>query len=176
MEATSAAQGGRELPAEGQQEDRSFESFFSAESGALYRRLVLILRDRGEAEDVMQEAFIRVWERWDRVQGMTDPVGYLYRVSFRRSVQRRRAAARRALRFPRATRSDESDLADARMDAWLLLGRLTVRQRAALVLTDLIGYSSDEAARILGVRSGTVRMLASQGRAALRQLTGVPDA
>jgi DNA-directed RNA polymerase specialized sigma24 family protein len=45
---------------------------------------------------------------------------------------------------------------------------LTPRQRSALVLTEIIGYSSEQAARIMGIRATTVRVLASQGRAALR--------
>jgi RNA polymerase sigma-70 factor (ECF subfamily) len=54
------------------------------------------------------------------------------------------------------------------------LGQLTPRQRAALVLTEMIGYSSEEAASILGVRPGTVRALAFQGRAALRRMLEAP--
>ena len=46
---------------------------------------------------------------------------------------------------------------------------LAPRQRAALVLTELIGFSSEEAGRMLGVRPGTVRALASQGRTAMKQ-------
>jgi DNA-directed RNA polymerase specialized sigma24 family protein len=45
---------------------------------------------------------------------------------------------------------------------------LTPHQRAALVLTGYLGYSSEEAARILGVRASTVRALAAKGRATAR--------
>jgi DNA-directed RNA polymerase specialized sigma24 family protein len=46
---------------------------------------------------------------------------------------------------------------------------LSPRQRAALVLLDMYGYGSEEAARIMGIRPSTVRALATQGRAVLRQ-------
>jgi RNA polymerase sigma factor (sigma-70 family) len=49
------------------------------------------------------------------------------------------------------------------------LAGLTPRQRAAIVLTELLGYRPKEAATILGVRDSTVRALTSQGRAALRE-------
>lgn len=49
------------------------------------------------------------------------------------------------------------------------LARLTPRQRAALVLTTMLGWPSEEAGRILHVRAATVRALANQGREALRQ-------
>lgn len=154
----------------------SFEAFFEAESRALYRRLCLVLRDPPQAEDIMQETFVRIWERWERVRGMQDPVGYLYRVALRRATRARTSALRRPAALPPPSTPDEAAAADARLDAWQLLGTLSTRQRAALVLTELLGYSSEEAGRILGVRAGTARMLASQGRAALRRMAGGTDA
>lgn len=146
-----------------------FEAFFRAEHARLLRALFVVTGDRQEAEDLMQEAFLSLWERWDRVGGMADPVGYLYRTALNahRSRRRRllRAARRMVLREPAP---DELALADARDAVSRALARLTVRQRAALVLTEMLGYGSQEAASILGVRPGTVRSLASQARAALR--------
>jgi DNA-directed RNA polymerase specialized sigma24 family protein len=49
------------------------------------------------------------------------------------------------------------------------LGRLTKRQRAALVLTGLLDLTSDEAAEVLGIRASTVRVLVSRARVALRE-------
>jgi DNA-directed RNA polymerase specialized sigma24 family protein len=46
--------------------------------------------------------------------------------------------------------------------------RLTPHQRAALVLTGYLGYSSEDAAKILGIKASTVRALATKGRAAAR--------
>ncbi len=63
-----------------------------------------------------------------------------------------------------------------RADVRQLLLRLTPRQRAALLLVDLLGYPSEQAARILRVRPGTVRTLATQGRRALRATEGARDA
>jgi DNA-directed RNA polymerase specialized sigma24 family protein len=50
-----------------------------------------------------------------------------------------------------------------------MLRGISPRQRTAIVLTDIFGYSSEQAARIMGIRPTTVRVLASQGRAALRE-------
>ena len=55
------------------------------------------------------------------------------------------------------------------------LGALTPRQRAALVLTDLLEMPSDEAAAALGVRPSTVRVLAARGRATLSTEIGATD-
>jgi imidazolonepropionase-like amidohydrolase len=49
-----------------------------------------------------------------------------------------------------------------------MLRGLPPRQRAAIVLTEIFGYNSEQAAQIMRIRPTTVRALASQGRAALR--------
>jgi RNA polymerase sigma-70 factor (ECF subfamily) len=136
----------------------------------------LVTGNRQEAEDVMQDAYLRLYERWDRVGRMEDPVGYLYRTAFnvvRRRSRRAALAVRRTLGLAPST--DEFAAADARHVVSQALSRLTTRQRAALVLTEILGYGSEEAGRVLGVRAGTIRALASQGRAAMRQVLGDAD-
>ena len=58
--------------------------------------------------------------------------------------------------------------AEMRADVRQLLLGLTQRQRAAILLVDLLGYTSEQAARIMRVQPSTVRSLATQGRRALR--------
>jgi RNA polymerase sigma factor (sigma-70 family) len=151
----------------------SFDEFFAAESQTLYRRMRLVTRSHHEAEEVVQDAFLSLYERWDRVSGLPDPVGYLYRTAFNAWKKRSRRAAR-AIRNVLASPSaaDEFEAADARTVLGEALDHLTPRQRAAVVLTDLMGLSSEEAGKILGVRSVTARVLASQGRASLRERLG----
>lgn len=155
---------------------RSFDEFFSEESSTLFRRMWLVTRDRQEAEDVMQDAFLSVFERWDRVAAMEDPTGYLYRTAFNAWKKRSRMAARAVrLAFSPAPNPDQFGAAEARTVIGEALARLTPRQRAALVLTELLGYSSEDVGRILGVRPVTGRVLASQARAAMRDHLGASD-
>jgi RNA polymerase sigma-70 factor (ECF subfamily) len=63
---------------------------------------------------------------------------------------------------------DPYDDIELREDVRAMLCGLPPRQRAAIVLTEIFDYSSEQAAHILGIRPTTVRVLASQGRAALR--------
>jgi RNA polymerase sigma factor (sigma-70 family) len=125
--------------------------------------------DRHDAEELMQDAFLKLWERWDRVSRIEDPQAYLFRAALNGFRMRRRRAAT-ALRklAPLKEDTDPFRESEVRADVRRMLLGLSPRQRAALVLTDLLGYSSDEAARILRVRPSTVRALASQGRRALR--------
>ena len=148
----------------------SFEEFFEAEKARLYRALCLITRNRHEAEELAQDSFVRVLERWDRVGAMGDPTGYLYRTAmnaFRKAHRRAELAARRATSLiPHDDGLADIDAADATMRA---LATLSERQRAAVVLIDLLGYTSEEAGSILGLRAGTVRSHVARGHAVLRE-------
>ena len=146
----------------------TFEGFFEREHERLFRALLLVTRDVGEAEELVQEAFCRVWERWSAVEAMESPAGYLYRIALNLQRSRWRAAARAirgALRDEDAP--DPFEEVAARDEAVRALGVLSARQRAAAVLTGLLGFTSEEAAAILGVRAGTVRTLVTQARTKL---------
>jgi DNA-directed RNA polymerase specialized sigma24 family protein len=64
----------------------SFEEFFHAERDKLFRVLCAITGSRQEAEDLAQEAFARIWERWDAVSTMVNPTGYLHRTALNLSA------------------------------------------------------------------------------------------
>lgn len=147
----------------------SFDEVFHEQHDRLYRALYFVTGSQHDAEELMQDAFLKLWERWDSVGEIQDPVAWLFRVSlngFRMRARRARVAARRLM--PVATPRDPFEDADMREDIRRMLRSLPQRQRAALMLTDIFGYSSDQAAHILGIRPTTVRSLASQARAALR--------
>jgi RNA polymerase sigma-70 factor (ECF subfamily) len=147
-------------------EPLSFESFFDAEARTLFRRLCAITGNAPEAEEIMQDAFLALWERWDRVGTLEDPTGYLYRTAMNAFRKRRRRASL-ALRRTLALTPDPIPFAeiDEQQDVVAALRELALRQRAALALTDVMDYSSDEAGRVLGVSAGTVRGPASRARA-----------
>jgi RNA polymerase sigma-70 factor (ECF subfamily) len=147
----------------------SFEEFFKAEQLRLHGVLFAITGSRQEAEDIAQEAFLRVWERWDRVGGMDDPAGYLHRTAinvFRDRSRRLVLAMRRAVRL--SPQPDEYDAFEARSVAASVLGSLPPRQRAAIVLTEAFGYSAEEAGKLLGIKGSSVRALHFQARSTLR--------
>ena len=154
----------------------SFETFYGAESARLFRALRLVTGDGQEAEEIVQEAFVRVWERWERVGAMSDPTGYLYRTAmnlYRRAYRRALRSARRAVRITPTT--DPADAVEARDLFVRWLRNLTPRQRQAVVLTEFTACDIDRAARVLGIKPGTVRVLISQARAALGKITEETD-
>src|SRR5262245_37985341 len=80
--------------------EASFEAFFSAEWPRVVKALLLLTGSKEQAEDVAQGAFLRILERWDRLDHEADLEGYLFRTALNgyRSIYRRtRLAARRVL-------------------------------------------------------------------------------
>jgi RNA polymerase sigma-70 factor (ECF subfamily) len=148
----------------------SFESFFADHHGRLYSALCATTGNRQEAEELAQEAFLRVWERWERVSSLENPAGYLYRTAmnlFRKRLRRAKVAMRKAV--GQYEPSDAYDVVDARETVIQGLRELTPAQRGAVVLTNLRGFSSEEAADMLGMSAATVRALASRGRSRMRK-------
>jgi RNA polymerase sigma-70 factor, ECF subfamily len=100
---------------------------------------------------------------------MDDPAGYLQRTAmnlFRSQYRRARIALKRAAAL--APERDVFEVVEDRDAATQALARLTPRQRAALVLTEALGYSGEEAGRLLGIKASTVWALTHQARASLR--------
>jgi len=156
-----------------------FEVFYLANERRLFRALYVMTGDRDEAEDIMQTAFCKVWERWAHVAALDDPVGYLFRTAFnthRSAVRRSMRAARRLVgRHDPTPPPEPSEVAAARDHASRTLDVLTRRQREAVVLTAMLGLGGVEAAQVMGIRPATVRALVSQARAALTASGDTPN-
>ena len=149
----------------------SFEELFLDVHDRLYRALYFITGSSADAEELMQDAFLKLWERWDRIDRIDDPVAYLFRVALNGFRMRARHARMGAMKLlPTASARDPFDDVNVREDLRRMLRGLPTRQRSAIVLTEIFGYSSEQAARIMRIRPTTVRALASQGRAALREM------
>jgi RNA polymerase sigma factor (sigma-70 family) len=164
---------GSEPPAAPLAETASFEGFVIENQTRLFGSLCLMTGSRHEAEEIAQEAFVRVLERWDRVRGLDDPTGYLFITAMNVSRQRLRRAGialRRSIGM--APSEDVFGPVEDREVVLDALARLPLEQRAALVVTALLGYSSEEAGRMLGVRPSTIRARATRARTALRDLIG----
>jgi len=154
----------------------AFESFFDAERTRLLRALYLLTGNREEAEEVLQDAFLAVWLRWDRVAAMDEPVGYLYRTALNTHRSRLRRGVRVARRaVGRAHGGDLFAEIEERDALARALADLSPRRREAVVLTGLAELSSSEAAEVMGVTDVTVRRLAQDGRAQLRRVLSVSD-
>lgn len=139
----------------------SLEDLYRLRYDPMVRLAVLLLGTEATAEEVVQDCFIRVGRRWEKVD---HPVAYL-RVAVVNACrsQRRRAGLERA--HYDAAREDVELGAD---EVWDALAGLPYRQRAALVLRFYEDAPDEEIADALGCRPATVRSLIHRGLAHLR--------
>lgn len=141
-----------------------------------YTKLVglarLLIDRQVEAEEIVQEAFVRAFAGWDRIEHQHDPIPYLRRsvVNIARDGLRRRATVRRSpLPVPRtAPAADvQAALSESQREIADALETLPARQRECVVLRYLLDCSTAETAAALGVSEGTVKTHLSRGLAAL---------
>jgi DNA-directed RNA polymerase specialized sigma24 family protein len=149
-----------------EQGDLGFDDFVERAEPRLREALSAALgSDAGR--DATAVALAHAWERWERVRGMGNPVGYLYVVG--RNSGRRQARRRRVVLLPVvADRTPwvEPGLADA-------LAELPGQQRVVVVLLHCFEWTMSEVAYLLGVSKSTVQRHAERGLARLRTRMGV---
>jgi len=148
----------------------TFECFYAANARRLFTALCLVTGDRFEAEEITQEAFVRVWQRWEHVGDLDDPTGYVFRVAmnvFRGRWRRASLAVRRTLSLAPQV-GDDLAAVETHDAVVRLLHELDPKQRAAVVLTALLDYSAEEAGRMLGIGASSVRSLTTRARTQMR--------
>jgi RNA polymerase sigma-70 factor (ECF subfamily) len=143
----------------------SFEHAVAPHYPGLLQRLTVVLRDPRDAEDVAQEAYLRAFRAWDRFHG-SDARAWLYTIGMRLAFNELR---RRRVRLFALRQQDNAWEPPLEPDLWEAIGRLDSRQRAALVLHVVDGYTQAEVADMLGTVSGTVASWISRAKAHLRQ-------
>jgi RNA polymerase sigma factor (sigma-70 family) len=137
-----------------------------------YRRVVRALElsglDRPAAEDAAQEAFARTLGHWTRVRGGSNPPGYVFRTAFR--LARRQLARAPELPIDEGWSTPDQGVAAVatRIDVERCLASMPVRRRACAVCCLVVGLSTKETARTLGIAEGTVRKQLERARADLR--------
>jgi RNA polymerase sigma-70 factor (sigma-E family) len=176
-----AALAGAVTRAERWSADEALEELYAAHWRQLVRLAVLLVRDVGTAEEVVQDAFVAVHGRWGRLRDNDKALAYLRQVVVNRSrsVLRHQVVVDRHLRATAARPpetapdADAGALAAARRGAVLdALAQLPDRQREVLVLRHYLDLSEAEIADALGIARGSVKSHASRGSAALRELLG----
>lgn len=156
--------------------DSRLEQLYDEHYVRLVRLSVLLLGDAGRAEEVVQDAFVAVYQRLERhgASGVADVPAYLRQTVVNRSrstLRHLRVVDRHAPRAPLdAPGADESVLRDDRRRTVIeALGRLPRRQREVLALRHYLDLSEREIAATLGISQGAVKSHASRGSASLRR-------
>lgn len=147
-------------------EVESYEQFFSGVEPSLRRAAFLYTGHTEQAHDLVQETLVRAWEQWPKVSRHPHPDAWC------RTVLRNLATSR--WRRARLERTDKTDRAGTyagpsadHLDIVAALRRLPADQSQALILHDVLGYTTDEIAEELRSPAGTVRSWLSRARQAL---------
>jgi RNA polymerase sigma-70 factor, ECF subfamily len=162
----------------------AFEALAGTYADRLYTVALRFLGDHGEAEDVLQETLLRGWRGIHRFEGRATVFTWLYRIAVNESNraldrrQRRRASVpvdEQALDVP-APLSDgpasQAERQELRQILERAISQLSAPCRTALVLRDIEGLSTREAAEIVGVGEAAFKSRLHQARMSVRALVG----
>jgi len=154
----------------GRRNDDTFEAFVAARSHDLMRTAVLLTRDRGHAEDLLQTALAKAYGRWNRIDG-DDPYPYVRRILVTTAASWRRLRVTQeivALPTHDASTPDSTEVVAERDRMAAALATLPPRMRAVLVLRYTEDLSEAATAGMLGCSVHTVRSQTVRGLARLR--------
>lgn len=145
----------------------SFTEFVKTSEPQLRRALVAALGAE-LGSDATAEALAYAWQNWERVAGMNNPVGYLYRVGRSRAPYERR---RHQVVLPAVG----GDMPWVEPGLPAALASLSESQRVCVVLAHCHGYSLSEVGELLGVAKATVQRHVDRGMRRLRNALGVRE-
>jgi RNA polymerase sigma-70 factor (ECF subfamily) len=163
----------------------AFGVFVRRHQRRIFRLAVHMLRDTAEAEDVVQETFVRAWQALARFEGNSQPYTWLYRIAVNLSLNIIRT------RKPRVQPADDDD---PRIEAWLAskastatdpattaehkqvalalaegIDQLSETLRTTLILVCVEGLPHESVSAILGCPEGTVAWRVHEARRKLRE-------
>ena len=153
--------------------EEDFDAFYHASFRRLVGQIYAICGNVSEAQDCVQEAFVRAWDKRRTLDADQAPEAWVRTVAYRLAVSRWRKA-RRAFQPPdRANLPQQPAEPDVtRVAIFRALQKLPADQRRALVLYHLCDLSVNDIADEVNAPVGTVKARLSRGRAALASLLG----
>ena len=162
----------------------AFEQLSGAHADRVFMLLLRLLGDRAEAEDVAQEVMLRAWRGITRFQGRSSYFTWLYRIAVNEANRALDKRARRPagvairdqeLLLPSSPADDPSrqaEVSELRTALGRALAGLPPALRTAIVLRDVEGFSTQEAAEIAGVSQAAFKSRLHQARLRVRAAIG----
>jgi RNA polymerase sigma-70 factor (ECF subfamily) len=147
------------------------DAFYQATSRRLLHQMYAMTGNIADAQDCVQEAYARAWQRWSTVCEANDPEAWIRTVAWRIAAsrwRRTRTGLNAHLRHGVADPSPEPSPDGVALVA--ALRQISDEQRRAIVLFHLVGLTVEEVARETGAPSGTVKARLARGRQALARL------
>ena len=153
-----------------------FDEFYASTAARVVTHLYAMIGDLAEAEDAVQEAYARAWQRWHQVGAYRDPVGWVRMVAYRIAVSswrrtRTRWAAQQRSRPP----EHAPELSPDTVALVAALRQISAEQREAIVLHHLLGLTVEEVATETGATASAIKARLVRGRSALAPLLGLEN-
>ena len=153
-----------------------FDEFFAATFKRVVSQVFAMTGNLAEAEDSVQEAYARAWQRWDTLRVYGDPESWARAVAYRISVSAWRKAANRLSAHRRYAQAEHVPaLSPDHLALVAALREIPPDQRRAIVLYHLVGRTIEEIAAETGAPPGTVKTRLAAGRKALAPLLSETD-
>ena len=149
-----------------------FDAFYTVSFSRLVNQVYAMVGDRDEAQDCVQDAFVRAWSHRRKLDASGSPEAWVRLTAYRLAVSRWRRAVRSRRSPDRALQplGDQPPPDEARVALMRALDQLPTDQRHALVLHHLCDLPLVEVAVVVGAPVGTVKARLSTGRTTLQSL------
>ena len=153
-------------------DERGFDDFYNASYARITGQVYAMIGNRDEAEECVQEAFVRAWAHRRKLDRAEYPEAWVRTTAYRLAVSRWRRTTRGRRPADRALGAATETAAPSETHVALVaeLKQLHEAQRQALVLHHLADLPVHQVAREVGVPEGTIKARLSRGRAALAAL------
>ncbi|MFE9658618.1 SigE family RNA polymerase sigma factor [Streptomyces sp. NPDC005955] len=142
-----------------------FDVFYAATVKRLVATVYAVTGDVAEAEDAVQEAYVRAWQRWPKLLAEGDPLPWVRRVALRLAISTwRRKRGRILAHFRHGPPRDVPEPTEDRVALMTALRQLTPQQRQVVVLHHLLDLPIEQVAQETGASNGAVRTRLSRAR------------
>jgi RNA polymerase sigma-70 factor (ECF subfamily) len=154
---------------------RAFEAVYRQTVDRMYALCLRMSGDGDEATELVQDVFVRAWERLGSFRGDSRFTTWLHRLAVNLILQHRRSKGRRRARevaspdLERFGRAAQRSMPGTRVDLERAIAGLPDKARTVLVLRDVEGYKYGEIARMTGVSLGTVKAQIHRARALIKE-------
>ncbi len=156
----------------------AFEALYRKTSDRVYAVCLRMSGDTDRATELVQDVFVRVWQKLPGFRGDSQFTTWLHRLTVNLVLQDRRSRGRREARevgtadLERYGRAARRAMPGTRIDLERAIAGLPDKARRVLVLRDIEGYKYDEIARMTGVSLGTVKAQIHRARGLVKVALG----
>src|SRR5690242_8405498 len=150
-------------------DEAEFDEFYTSSFGRVTGQIYAMIGDRDEAQECVQEAFVRAWQHRTKLARAEHPEAWVRTTAYRLAVSRWRhkSLSRRPADRALSPAAQTEPVDESRVALIAALRNLPDKQRQALVLHHLCDLPVIDVAREVGVPEGTIKARLSRGRTAL---------